>query len=165
MAESFIERRSGQLLTEGLTAFGRGEIEKARDEFKASARVRKSAEALTYWGWMESQLGQTERAIDLCKEAIAIDPDFGNPYNDIGSYLVSMGRTDDAIPWFLEAIDAPRYEPRHFPHVNLAKVYLMKKEYALALEHFEAALEFSPDEGSIINAIKAIKDILKSQRH
>ena len=161
----FIERRSEQLMNEGLTAFGRGEIEKARDEFKASARVLKSAEALTYWGWMESQLGQTEKAIELCKEAIGVDPAFGNPYNDIGSYLVSMGRTEEAVPWFLEAIDAERYEPRHFPHVNLAKVYLMKKEYALALEHFEMALEYSPEEDSILNAIKALKDIVKTQRH
>ena len=150
-------------MTEGLNAFGRGEIEKARDEFKASARVRRSADALTYWGWMESQLGQTERAIELCKEAIDLDPDFGNPYNDIGSYLVSMGRTDEAVPWFLEAIEAPRYESRHFPHVNLAKVYLMKKEYEMALEHFEAALEFSPEEESILNAIKALKDIVRSK--
>jgi len=162
---NFIERRSEQLLNEGLAAFGRGDIEKARDEFRASVNVRKTAEGLTYWGWMESQLGHTERAIELCKDAIVVDPEFGNPYNDIGSYLVSMGRPEDSIPWFEAAIKAPRYEPRHFPCVNLAKVYLMRREYALALHYFEEALEYAPDDQSITSAIKALRDIVERSRH
>ena len=39
-------------------------------------------------------------------------PDVGNPYNDIGSYLIKLGRLDDAIPWLRRAMTARRYEPR-----------------------------------------------------
>ena len=33
-----------------------------------------------------------------CKRAIEIDPDFGNPYNDIGVYLIDLNRFEEAIP-------------------------------------------------------------------
>ena len=33
-----------------------------------------------------------------CRTAIAVDPDFGNPYNDIGSYLITLGRARRGDP-------------------------------------------------------------------
>jgi Tfp pilus assembly protein PilF len=41
--------------------------------------------------------GRLDEAVDECKEAIAVDRTFGNPYNDIGSYLVKKGKLDEAI--------------------------------------------------------------------
>ena len=32
--------------------------------------------------------GRVGEAIEECKKAIAVDPAFGNPYNEVGSYLV-----------------------------------------------------------------------------
>lgn len=133
----------------------------ALNEFRASVYVTKTAEALTYWGWMEHQLGDTERAIELCQEAIAVDPAYGNPYNDIGSYLVVLGRADEAIGWFQKAIVAEHYGPRQFPHLNLAKLYLASKQYKLALHHFEEALQFDPGDMDTQEAVRAIKKILQ----
>lgn len=39
-------------------------------------------------------------------------PDFGNPYNDIGAYLIEKGDFDEAIVWFQKAMQARRYEVR-----------------------------------------------------
>ena len=47
-------------------------------------------------------------------------PGFGNPYNDIGSYLIALGRPKDAVPWLRKAMGAralrapplPAREPR-----------------------------------------------------
>src|SRR5207253_8419965 len=39
-----------------------------------------------------------------CKKAIAVDPTFGNPYNDIGAYLIERGEHAQAIPWLEKAI-------------------------------------------------------------
>lgn len=44
-----------------------------------------------------------DEALAECKRAIACDPDFGSPYNDIGGYLMEMGRDDEAIPWLEQA--------------------------------------------------------------
>ena len=51
-------------------------------------------------------------------------PDFGDPYNDIGVYLIKRGDLSGAIPWLEQAKRAPRYEPRHFPYLNLGRIYL-----------------------------------------
>ena len=55
--------------------------------------------------------GRLEEAIEECHKAIAVDPTFGNPYNDIGAYLIEMGRLDEAIPW-LERATGPRATSR-----------------------------------------------------
>src|ERR1700694_6062312 len=62
--------------------------------------------------------GRLDDAIAECKCAIELDPEFGNPYNDIGAYLIEQNRFDEAIPWLERAVEASRYEPRHFPPYN-----------------------------------------------
>lgn len=41
---------------------------------------------------------ELEEAIAECHKAIALDLDFGNPYNDIGVYLIEREDLDGAIP-------------------------------------------------------------------
>lgn len=159
---TFIERRAKIILDSGLEAVGRSRFQEAREEFRCSAELNPSAEAYTYWGWMEHHLGCSERAIELCKRAIEVDPSFGNPYNDIGSYLVSLGRSDEAIPWFEQALGAARYEPRHFPHLNLGRIYLRRRELHRALEHFHAAETYAPDDVQIQSAIQTARRLQKS---
>ena len=81
-------------------------------------------------GWTYHFQGRLDEAIAECKRAIEIDPEFGNPYNDIGAYLIELDRFDEAIPWLERAVEAARYEPRHFPHYNLGRAYLGKEMYA-----------------------------------
>jgi Tfp pilus assembly protein PilF len=64
-----------------------------------------------------------EEATEECLRAIAIDPEFGNPHNDIGVYLMQRDKLDEAIPWFEKAKQAKRYEPRQFPFMNLGQIY------------------------------------------
>ena len=68
-------------------------------------------------------MGRLDDAIEECHKAIAQDPDFGNPYNDIGAYLIEKGELDEAIVWFQKALQARRYESPAFPHLNLGRVY------------------------------------------
>lgn len=153
----FVALRAEKLLKAGLESVSAGDLRKALEDFKASAELHPSAEALTYWGWMEHHLGDTPAAIVLCKRAIEVDPTFGNPYNDIGSYLVSRGELDEAIPWFEKAKGAENYEPRQFPHMNLGKIYLGRKQYGQALLEFEAALEFAPGDSEIRHTIEFLR--------
>jgi Tfp pilus assembly protein PilF len=101
-----------------------GDLEEAIGLYKASIEIFPTAEAHTYLGWTYSFQGKYDEAIDQCKIAITVDPLFGNPYNDIGSYLIQKGQFDQAIPWLELAKKAPRYEPRHFPYLNLFRVYM-----------------------------------------
>ena len=100
-----------------------GDLEEAVRLYKASIEAHPTAEAHTYLGWTYSFMQRYEEAIAECRVAITIDPDFGNPYNDIGSYLIHLGRLEEAIPWLEKAKTARRYEPRHFPYLNLYRAY------------------------------------------
>ena len=54
---------------------------------KRSIEIPPTAEAHTYLGWTYSLQGKLDEATAECLRAIEIDPEFGNPYNDIGVYL------------------------------------------------------------------------------
>jgi Tfp pilus assembly protein PilF len=73
-----------------------------------------------------------------------VDPAFGNPYNDIGAYLIELGRPEEAIEWFERAKRAPRYEPRHFPYFNLARVYIKQHKVREAIAELEGAVAIEP---------------------
>lgn len=112
--------------------------------YKRSIDIFPTAEAYTFLGWTYNLLGRHEAAIEMCHKAIETDPEFGNPYNDIGSYLIELERWEEAIPWLEKAIAAPHYEPRHYPHINLGRVYEHTGNYFKALTCYEEALKLSP---------------------
>lgn len=152
MAESAIEH-ARQLIEQGNLALKRGDFLNARDCFQLSHSYCPSADALTYWGWMEHKLGNVDLAIELCKQAIGVDPNFGNPYNDIGSYLIAKGMYDEAIPWLEKAKCAPRYEPKQYPHLNMARIYIAKGMPISALEEFRKALKYVPYDAELKRSI------------
>ncbi|MCX7962664.1 MAG: tetratricopeptide repeat protein [Burkholderiales bacterium] len=140
----------------GYAAHLQGDFHTAIALFRRSIALRPSPEAHTYLGWSLSHLGRLEEAIAECETAIRLDPDFGNPYNDIGVYLIALGRADESIPWFEKAMRAPRYCCYQFPHFNLGRVMLAKGRLAEARRLFERALDFDPDYEPARRALEAI---------
>ena len=122
-----------------------GELERSADAYERSLRLEASAEAHTYHGWALSFMGRYDDAIEECKRAITVDPSFGNPYNDIGAYLIELGRLDDAIPWLERAIGASRYCCYFYAHTNLARVYLQKGFREKARKALRLALDVNPE--------------------
>jgi Tfp pilus assembly protein PilF len=137
-----------------------GDWERAAELYKASLEILPSAEAHTFLGWTYHFQGKIEDAIVECKRAIEVDPDFGNPYNDIGAYLIALGRLDEAVPWLERAIAAPRYDPRHFPHFNLGRVYLAKGMFGKARECFQEALRIEPNYMLASRAIENLRRLV-----
>src|SRR6516164_5218465 len=116
--------RAWEILQDAYQAQMEGDYDRAVELYRFSLELHPTAETHTFLGWTYHFQGRIQDAINECKRAIAIDPDFGNPYNDIGAYLIEIGKVDEAIPCPTEAIGARRYEPRHFPHYNLGRAYL-----------------------------------------
>src|SRR5580700_5943166 len=137
-------QQAWELLQEAYRAQMHGDYDQAIELYTESLQAFPTAEAHTFLGWTYHFQGKVDEAIAECKRAIEVDPEFGNPYNDIGSYLIEQGRFDEAIPWLERAIEARRYEPRHFPHYNLGRAYLGKEMYARAMKCFQEALEVEP---------------------
>jgi len=121
-----------------------GRIDAAIESYRRSIAIHPSAEAHTFLGWALSHQGRHEDAIAECRRAIAVDPTYGNPYNDIGAYLIELGREDEAVPWLERAKAAPRYEPRHFPYFNLARIYVRRHKVHEAIRELEGAIAIEP---------------------
>ncbi len=126
-----------ELQTQGLWA-------DAMARYRESIRLRPTAEAHTFLGWCYSFLKLYDEAIAECKKAIAVDPAFGNPYNDIGAYLIELNRPDEAVAWFEQAIYAPRYDARCYPLYNLGRVYEKKGDWLRAIHFYRLALRENP---------------------
>lgn len=138
----------------------RGELEEAIELYKRSIELYPTAEGHTFLGWSYSFQGRWDEAIDECLKAIEVDPTFGNPYNDIGAYLLEKNKLDEAIPWFERALQAPRYESYCFPHFNLGRVYEQKRVYGRALEHYRQAFAENPQHVGAYRAIRRLQAMM-----
>jgi Tfp pilus assembly protein PilF len=70
-------------------------------------------------------------------------------------------RPDDAIPWLERAKAAKRYQPRHFPYINLGRIYLTKGMIQKAIDEFGGALKINPDDSELVQLVEEIKTKLQ----
>ena len=148
---------AASLFQQAFDAQMRGDLDLAVDLYKRSNEAYPTAEAHTFLGWTYSFQGRLDDAIAECQRAIGVDPEFGNPYNDIGAYLIEMGRHREAIPWLEKATRARRYEAPHYPRLNLGRAYVALDMFSKALEEFQRALEIRPEDERAREAVAAIK--------
>lgn len=125
--------------------------------YKKSIEIFPTAEAYTFLGWAYSFQGEYDLAITECLAAIAVDATFGNPYNDIGSYLIAKGNYYDCVRWFKLAINAVRYDARAYPHFNLAHVYEKRGKFLEAARHYGLALQEQPNYAQAYNALRKLQ--------
>ena len=146
-----------ELFRRALEAQQTEDYEEAIELYKRSIALFPTAEAHTFLGWVYSFQGRYDEAIDECLEAIRVDPTLGNPYNDIGSYLVTKGNYYDSVRWFKLALAAPRYEARAYPHMNLGRVYEQRNRLLAAARHYGLALEEEPRYAQAAAALRRIQ--------
>jgi eukaryotic-like serine/threonine-protein kinase len=87
-----------------------------------------------------------DKAIELERRALAIDPELADAHMWLGSALLSQGRTDEAIAAIREAI---RLEPDNGQaHQGLARaLWVGKGDFDAAIPEFEKAIELNPEAG------------------
>jgi Tfp pilus assembly protein PilF len=144
MEESQTLRQATKLWQEAYRYQMEGELDRAIERYQRSIEAHPTAEAHTFLGWTLSFQGRLAEATEECLRAIAIDPEFGNPYNDIGVYLMQRDKLDESIPWFEKAKQAKRYEPKQFPFMNLGQIYLRQGRWWEALHELEGAVRLAP---------------------
>ncbi len=121
-----------------------GEIGHAIALYRRSIATYPTAEAHTWLGWAYALMDRYDEAIAECEKAIAIDPDYGNPYNDVGAYLIESGRPEEAIPWLEQALVASRYTTPQFAHVNIGRAWEQLGEPYQALVAYDRARAIAP---------------------
>ncbi len=140
----------------------KGEVDSAIELYSESLAVLPTAEAYTFRGWAMSYGHDFDEAIADCHRAIDLDPEFGNPYNDIGAYYIELGQPDDAVPWLRMALKAKRYESYCFPLFNLGRVYESLGRFELALQNYRSALHENPRYAQAAKAVERMKQKLEA---
>jgi serine/threonine protein kinase/tetratricopeptide (TPR) repeat protein len=86
------------------------------------------------------------RAIELERRALAIDPELADAHMYLGSALLGLGKTDEAITEIREAL---RLEPDSGQaRQGLARaLWVGKGDFAAAIPEFERAIELNPEAG------------------
>ena len=86
------------------------------------------------------------KAIELERRALAIDPDFADAHMWLGSALLALGKSDEAIVSIREAI---RLEPDNGQaHQGLARaLWVGKGLFAEAIPEFDRAIALNPEAG------------------
>lgn len=138
-----------------------GELDLAVSLYKKSIHLHPTAEAYTFLGWTYRFQGKLDDAIEQCRKAIDTDPSFGNPYNDIGAYLLELGKPEEAVPWLEQATTSKRYEAYHYPWYNLGRAYLAMEIYSKARQCFLRSLQIEPNYTLSHEALDKLRRILQ----
>lgn len=150
-------QRAAELFRRAYEEQRAGNNAEAVELYRRSIETFPTAEAHTFLGWVYSFDGRYDEAIDECLKAISVDATFGNPYNDIGSYLIAQGDLWTCVRWFRRALCAPRYESYAFPHFNLGRVYEDRNRPLDAARHYGLALEERPDFTQAEKALRRVQ--------
>ncbi len=95
-------------------------------------------------GLMLMARGNLDAAIQLFREAIAIDPIDAMGHTNLGAALAMTGRPAEAEPLLRTAVAlAPEFEPARF---NLGKLLLDQNRYEEAIEQLRASIRLQPDQ-------------------
>ncbi len=151
------KREALRLFQSAYEAQMRGDLDEAVDLYQKSIEAFPTAEAHTFLGWTYSFMSLPERAIEECHHAIDVDPDFGNPYNDIGAYLIEQGDLYSAVPWLQRAMTASRYECYFYPHFNLGRVYESLGRAYDALREYKSAIDLNPKYALALQAFRKLQ--------
>lgn len=151
---------AAQLLHQAYELQMAGKVDEAIALYLQSLAAQPTAEAHTCLGWAFSVKGRYGDAIRECEKAVRLDPAYGNPYNDIGAYLIETGRWEEATPWLEKATVAERYDGRFYAWYNLGRVWEHEGDWAKALEAYRHALEQNPDYSLAAKAISRMQAML-----
>jgi tetratricopeptide (TPR) repeat protein len=154
---SAARREAVELFERAYRAQMASDYAEAVELYLRSIETYPTAEAHTFLGWVYSFEGRYREAIDECLAAIRVDSTFGNPYNDIGSYLIAQGDIWSCVRWFRRALAAPRYESYAFPHFNLGRVYERRGRLLDAARHYGLAVEERPDFSEAAQALRRMQ--------
>ena len=85
----------------------------------------------------------TENAVDICQQAVFLNPNDADAYNGLGIAYGQQGQFEEAIAAFLEAI---QLEPEHnWAHNNLGRTYINMERFDEGIVELSEAIRITPD--------------------
>lgn len=137
--------RARALWKEGAGLHVEADYQGAIDRYRRALRLHPTARTHTYMAWSLGRLGRYREAVSHCRRAIRLDPGYPNAYNDLGAYLIELGRPGEAIPWLRRAVGLSDYCCRHYAHFQLGRALLLQARVQEARRELETSLSIRPD--------------------
>jgi len=110
---------------------------------------------------VERDRAKLEGAISQYKHAIAANPRYALPYNNLGLLQVHFNRINDAIANYRIAIQvAPKYMLAHW---NLAYAFQEQGSFDDALTEYRAAIRYTTDEEQLATLHTYIGDLFRKK--
>ena len=123
--------------------FDLGRYEKAKIELdRAMQQQPNTSHVLSLLGEVERRLGNPERAADLEKKALAVDPAMTPAHYYLALAYLDLKREDDALRELESAVRSSYVTPEIY--IELGSLYVRKGERASAAEQFRKAIALDP---------------------
>lgn len=109
------------------------------------------------------QLDDAGKAEQHFRLAIRFDPEFAEPYGDLGQLLSDDDRLDEAIHIYALGMTAKKANKTYL-HSSTAKAYELKRKYSKAIKHYKEALGHSAELWKCMSLEECIKRCKRKQR-
>jgi len=126
-----------------------GELEKAKELYDQLLSKRwDNSKTYINLGLIERARGNTKKAIENFKIALALQPNSVNALTNLGATLADLKDFKGAKEAYLKAIELNRFSIE--PRFNLAMIYRTQKEFVKAADLLEQVLAIDPNDGLAI---------------
>ena len=115
-------------------------LEKLQKALKADPDY---ATAHTVTGVLYSRIGESEKAGKHYRRAAELNPDDGGVLNNYGQYLCSVGKFEQAYPYFQRAIEQAFYPTPELALTNAGRCATAEGDYTKAENYLRRALKLS----------------------
>ena len=106
--------------------------------------VQKKPEIFFIQANIHKQLKKYDTAITYFEEAIQLNPNFSEAYNNLGNIKKRIGKIEEAISCFKKAIELK--ENNILAYFNLANTYRENRYFNELIETYEKILSFNPND-------------------
>jgi tetratricopeptide (TPR) repeat protein len=122
--------------------FYRGKYELALSEIDKALEIERTAEYLNLKGLVLTELARQDEAKKVFWEALKLEPNMSEIYNNLGVLYLKMKKLDDAVAAFEDAIK--RNVNYALAYVHLGKAFVEMEKYDDAMKTFDRALQIDP---------------------
>jgi tetratricopeptide (TPR) repeat protein len=126
----------------GLSYYNENDIQKSYIEFQKALELDpKNRDVLNAIGIIHLlKFEDPQKAIEYFKKALLIDKNFSEAYNNIGVAFERIGRIDDSINSYKNAISNPMYKNPEKAYNNLGRLYYRLGRYDDAIDAYKGSL-------------------------
>lgn len=111
-------------------------------------------------GLTSARLDRSEEAKTHFQEAVNLQADFGQAWNNLGKVYISLDREEKARQAFVQALDIPTYLTPEYPAYNLARLNVQSGRPEQAKERARQSLQANP---GFVPAILLLSELLTAE--